>query len=86
MPGEMDGYLYSKLLEDEKLHPASYRGLGNAKKELQKKKTQRINTTTERVCASNLTTPGVSATALRGSTAKQQEPQARQIPWTILSL
>jgi hypothetical protein len=33
------------------------------------------------VFSSNLTTPGVSfAAALRGSTAQQQQPQARQVP------
>jgi hypothetical protein len=82
LPGERDGYLHSKLLEGEKPHPANYRGCRHAKEELQKKKTQRTpNTTTGRVFSSNLTTTSVSfAAALRGRTAQQQDPQARQVP------
>jgi hypothetical protein len=47
-----------------------------------KKKSQRTpKTTTGSVFSSNLTTPGVSTAALRGSTAQQQQqPQARQVP------
>jgi hypothetical protein len=63
-----------RLAEGEKPHPANYRGYRHAKKEMQKKKSQRTpRTTTGRVFPSNLTTPGMSfAAALRGKTEEQQ--------------
>jgi hypothetical protein len=73
-----------QLAEGEKPYPAIYRGCRHAKEELQNKKSQRTpKTTTGRVFSSNLTKPGVSfAAAVRGSTAQQQQLQARQVPGT----
>jgi hypothetical protein len=69
------------LADGEKAHPANYRGCRHAKEELQKRKSQITPKTTTGRVFSNLTTPGISfAAALRGSTAQQQRPQARQIP------
>jgi hypothetical protein len=71
------------LAEREKPHPGNYQGCRHAKEELQKKKKslRTPKTTTGRVFSSNLTRPGVSfAAVLQGSTAQQQQPQARQVP------
>jgi hypothetical protein len=70
-----------QLAEREKAHPANYRGCRHAKEHLQKRKSQGTpKTTTGRAFSSNLTTTGVSfAAALRGSTQKQQRPQALQV-------
>jgi hypothetical protein len=59
------------MAEREKGHATNYRGCRHAKKEVQKKNTQRIpETTIERKFSSNLTTPGLSfAAALQGNTA-----------------
>jgi hypothetical protein len=66
-----------KLLEGKKPHPNNYRGCRHAE-ELQKKKTQRTpNTTTGKVFSSKL---NHAQCLLRGSTAHQQDPQARQVP------
>jgi hypothetical protein len=69
-------------VEGEKPHPANYRGCRHAKEELQKNKSQKTpKTKTGRVFSSNITTAGVFfAAVLRGSTAQQQQPQARQVP------
>jgi hypothetical protein len=69
-----------RLAEGEIHHPANYRGCRHAKKEMQKKKSQRTpRTTTGSVFSSNLTTPGMSfAAALRGKTEEQQ-PQTHQV-------
>jgi predicted adenine nucleotide alpha hydrolase (AANH) superfamily ATPase len=69
------------LAEEEKAHPANYRGCRYAKEEMHKRKSQRTpKTTTRRVFSSNLTTPGVSfVVALQGSIEQQQWPHTCQV-------
>jgi hypothetical protein len=70
-----------RLAEDEKLHPAHYRGFRHAEEDMHEKKWQRTTrTATGRVFSSNLATPGVSfPAALRGRTEEQQQPQTHQV-------
>jgi hypothetical protein len=69
------------LAEGEKPHPANYRGCRHAEEEMQKKKSQRTpRTTMGRVFSSNLTTPGMSFTAvLQGKTEEQQQPRTHRV-------
>jgi hypothetical protein len=71
-----------KLLEEEKPHPANYRGCRHVREKLQKRKSQKTpRTTTGRLFSYNTITPGVSfAAALRGGSAQKEQPQATKLP------
>jgi hypothetical protein len=73
------------LAEEEKAHPANYRGCKHAKEELQRRKAQRTpKITTGRVFSSKRTTPGVSFAAALGGSAEQQQQElhAKHVPVT----
>jgi hypothetical protein len=68
------------LAEGEKAHPANYQGCRHAKQEMAEEEITENTQDYNGMFSSNLTIPGMSAAALRGSTEQHQRPQASQVP------